>query len=134
MKLQQTLFSLFSVTLLAFGGWLTILFNVDPTKADRFIFLSLYASLFLFIAGVTTFAGFWLRVLLSNREVIYSNFAPALRQGTFIAAASVGLLFLQSLRVLSLIDAGAFLLAIFLLELFFRAKKNSYHHGENHDE
>lgn len=122
MKLKQAFFSLFAITLLSFGGWLTILFNVDPTKADTFLFVALYASIFLFITGLGTFIGFWLRVLFSNREIIYSHFTPALRQAMLFGFTITGLLFLQSLRVLSVIDAGAFILAVILLELFFRAK------------
>lgn len=122
MKLKQTLFSIFALTLLAFGGWITILFNVDPTKADQFVLVALYASIFLFIMGISTFIGFGIRVWLSNREVIYQHLTPAMRQGMLIGFTAVGLLFLQSLRVLSAIDAGAFILAILLLELFFQAK------------
>lgn len=122
MKLKKALFSLFTITLLAFGGWLTILFNVDPTKTDQFTLTALYASVFVFLMGVLTFIGFGIRILLSNREVIYAHFAPSLRQAILVAFAAVGLLFLQSLRVLSWIDAAAFVLAVLLLELFFRAK------------
>jgi len=125
MKLKQALFSLFAITLLAFGGWVTILFNVDPNRADNFIFAALYASLFLFIMGILSFIGFGIRILLSNREVIYAHLAPSVRQATLVAFALVGLLFLQSLRVLSVIDAGAFILAVLLIELFFRAKPKS---------
>ncbi len=124
MKLKQSLFSLFTITLLSFGGWLTILFNTDPLDADTLIFVALYASLFLFIMGVASFIGFGIRILLSNREILYAFFGPSVRQGTLIALALTGLLFLQSLRVLSAIDAGAFLLAIGLIELFFRAKRS----------
>ena len=126
MRLRKALFSLFTVTLLAFGGWLTILFNIDPTKNDRLMLTILYASIFLFVMGLLTFIGFGIRVLLSNREVIYAHFVPSFRQAIFIAAGLIGLLFLQSLRVLSPIDAGAFVLAIILLELFFRAKPKNY--------
>ena len=122
MKLKKNLFSIFTLTLLSFGAWMTILFNVDPAKADTFILVALYASLFLFIMGILTFIGFWGRVLFSNREIIYSHLTPALRQATLAAFTCVGLLFLQSLRVLSAVDAGAFILAILLLEMFFRAK------------
>lgn len=125
MKLKQTLFSLFSITLLAFGGWLTIIFNVDPTKTDTVMFAILYLSIFLFLTGILTFIGFWARILFSNREIIYHHLPPALRQAALVAFACVGLLFLQSLRVLSAIDAGAFILAILLIELFFRAKPKS---------
>jgi hypothetical protein len=131
MKLKKALFSVFAMTLLAFGSWLTILFNVDPLKADRFLFVALYASLFIFITGITTFIGFGIRILLSNREIIYAHFTPSLRQATLLAFAAVGLLFLQSLRVLSAIDAGAFILAILLIELFFRAKPKPIESSED---
>ena len=126
MKLKKALFSLFTITLLSFGGWLTILFNVDPLKADRFILISFYASVFLFVTGVASFVGFGIRVLRSHREVIYAHLTPSIRQATLLGFTAVGLLFLQSLRVLSAVDAGAFILAIFLLELFFRATPKSH--------
>jgi hypothetical protein len=121
-KLKNSLFSLFTITLLSFGGWLTILFNVDPTNTDQFTFALLYICSFLFLVGLLTFIGFGIRILLSNREIIFSHFVPSLRQACLLSVAIIGLLFLQSLRVLSVIDAGAFVLAILLLELFFRAK------------
>lgn len=130
MQLKQSLFSLFAVTLLAFGGSITIIMNVDPKSADQFIFVALYASIFLFITGILTFLGFGMRILLSNREVIYSHFPPSLRQGMLAGLAIVGLFFLQSLRVLSAIDAFAFILAILLIELFFRAKPRQTDHED----
>lgn len=131
MQLKQSLFSLFTLTLLAFGGCLTILFNVDPRSADQFIFVAFYASIFLCVTGVLTFLGFGLRILLSNREVIYSHFPASLRQGMLAGIAVVGLFFLQSLRVLSAVDAFAFILAIILIELFFRAKPRQVNHEDS---
>jgi hypothetical protein len=122
MKLKQILFSLFAITLLSFGGWLTILMNIDPAKADTFTFVVFYLSIFCFIMGISSFIGFGVRILLSNREVIYSHIIPSVRQGFLLGLTVAGLLFLQSLRVLSPVDAGAFILAICLLELFFQAK------------
>lgn len=127
MKLRKALFSLFSLTLLSLGGWLSILLNVDPSQADRFILVALYCSLLVFISAITTAILFGLRILLSNREIIFAHFGPSLRQGSLVGFTVVGLLFLQSLRVLSLIDAGAFILAVILIELFFRTKPKHYH-------
>lgn len=122
MQLKKALFILFTMTLLAFGGWLTILFDVDPARASRLMLVLLYSSVFFFLTGILSFVGFGLRVLLGNREIIYSHFVPSFRQAILTAFAATGLMFLQSLRVLSPIDVGAFVLAILLLELFFRAK------------
>ncbi len=121
MKLKQTLFTIFAITLLSLGGWLTVIFNTDPSKIDTFILVALYCSLFLFIFGIATFIGFGIRILISKREVLYAHLPISIRQATLIALALVGLLFLQSLRVLSVVDAGALVLAILLLELYFRA-------------
>lgn len=131
MKLKKALFSLFAATLLAFGGALSILFNVDPAQADRFVMVAFYASLFVLILGILTFVGFGIRILLSRREVVYASFPPSLRQATLIAFALTGLLFLQSLRVLSVIDALAFVLAVSLIELFFRAKPRPMPTGDD---
>lgn len=122
MKLKNTLFSLFVITLLAFGGFVTILFNIDPYRADNFTLTVFYASIFFFLMGIVTFVGFGWRVMASNREVIYAHLTPSFRQGLLISFAVVGLLFLQSLRVLSWVDGGAFVLAILLLELYFKPK------------
>lgn len=128
MKLKQILFSLFTVTLLSFGGWLTILMNIDPAKADKFTFAVLYISIAIFIMGLASFIGFGVRILLSNREVIYAHIVPSVRQGALLGVTVAGLLFLQSLRVLSTVDAGAFILAICLIELFFQAKPKHRRH------
>lgn len=134
MKLKQTLFSLFAVTLLSFGGWLTIFMNTDPAKVDMFTFTVLYICVFFFVMGIASFIGFGVRILLSNREVIYTHLTPSVRQGALLGFTAAGLLFLQSLRVLSPIDAGAFILAILLLELFFQAKPSRTTHAVPEDE
>lgn len=126
MKLKQILFSLFAITLLSFGGWLTILLNIDPTKTDTFTIALLYSCIFLFIMGVASFIGFGIRILMSNREIVYQHIIPSTRQGVLLGFTAVGLLFLQSLRVLSPVDAGAFILAVLLLELFFQAKPKQH--------
>jgi predicted MFS family arabinose efflux permease len=123
MKLKRALFTIFTLTLLSFGGWFTIIYYIDPFKSSVSTFILLYVSIFFFTMGILTFIGFWLRVLLSNKEVVYAHFTPSLRQSILIAFALTGLLFLQSLRVLSAVDAGAFILAILLLELFFRGTR-----------
>lgn len=122
MKLKNSLFSLFAITLLSFGGWLTILFNVDPYQTDQINFILLYVCLLLFFIGLVTFIGFGIRLLIAKGELVYSLFIPALRQACLISLAIIGLLLLQSLRVLSPIDGGALVVAILLIELFFKAR------------
>ncbi len=125
MTLKKQLFAIFTITLLSLGVWLAILFNTDPNKADLITRCAFFASLFVFLTGLFTFLGFYLRVYFSNREIIYNNFPIALRQSILISLIIVGLLVFSSLHVLTIWVAAIFVLAIILIEFFFKSKQTN---------
>lgn len=125
MNLKKSLFAIFTITLLSLGVWLAILFNTDPNNSDLITRCAFFASLFTFLAGFFTFLGFYLRVYFSNREVIYSNFPIALRQSILLSLIIVGLLIFQSLKVLTIWTIVVYILAIVLIELFFKSKNKN---------
>ncbi|MCL5795506.1 MAG: hypothetical protein M1338_04050 [Patescibacteria group bacterium] len=125
MPLKKHLFAIFTSTLLSLGIWLAILFNTDPNSTDLITRCSFFASLFVFVAGLYTFIGFYLRVYFSNREIIYSNFPIALRQSILLSLVIVGLLVFQALRVLTVWVAVIYILAIILIEFYFKSKKTN---------
>lgn len=122
MKLTKQLFSVFTFTLIALGLFLAILFNVDPNTSDLITRITFFISLFIFLAGLLTFIGFYLRIYLSNHEIIYANFPIALRQGILISLLCAGLLALSALDVLNIWSAIIFVLILVIIELFFRSK------------
>jgi hypothetical protein len=122
MSLRSYLIGMFFSTLLCFGAWVLVLFNIDPYSTN-FAGLGLfYLSLFFALVGVFTLLGFYLRVWFSKNEVIFSHVGPAFRQGVLLALILVGCLVLQSFRVLSLWSGGLFTGAVVLLEFFFMTR------------
>lgn len=122
MTLKRNLFIIFSGTLLAFGFWLTILFQTDPTYADILTWMAFFAALFIWLSGFLTFIIFYIKVNFYNHEIIYSLLPATARQSSEIALVVVGLMILQTLKVLGWWEGGLFILVIFLIELFFQSK------------
>lgn len=123
MGLRLYLFGLYSVAVLSVGLATLLVFNVDPFSAPTWIIILTYALLFLFLTCLFGIIGFYLKVKLSNREVIFANLGPALRQSALFAFLMVGLIFLLQVKSLNWWIGILFVIAILMLELFFRSKK-----------
>jgi len=124
MSLRYYTFLLFSSMLIALGLFIFLLFSVDPYQADILQKSLFFASIFIILLGSITLINFYLKVSLSNREVIFSQLKPAFRQGFLIAAGAVFLLFLQTIRVLSVWEAIILVVALILIELYFRRESS----------
>jgi len=122
MNLRTYFFGLFSATLLSFGVWLAIFFYADPELADFLTFAAFFSSLFLWLTGALTFIIFYIRISLSNREVIFAHLPAAGRHAALTSAAITSLLIFQTLRVLSAWEAALVVVIIVLLELAARSK------------
>lgn len=122
MTLKRNLFYLFTVTLLALGVWLSLLFHTDPTYADILTWLTFLGALFLWLSGFLTFILFYLKLTFVNHETVYNLLPGCVRQSAEIGLAVVGLLALQALRVLGWWEGGLYVLVILLIELFFQTQ------------
>lgn len=120
MKTRMYLFLLFCITLFSLGFFILILFNVNPYQSDLLTNSMFFVSLFIFITGILTLVGFYFRVKISNNEIFFSNFTPSLRQASLFSLTIVGILVLESLRVLTWWDAIMLALSILLIELYFQ--------------
>jgi len=123
MGLRLYLFGLYSTLVISIGLWLLIIVNVNPYQAPVWIVAIFYLTLFLFFVAFFAIILFYLKIWLTNREVIFSHLMPSLRQSMILALIIVGLLFLQQVRVLNWWVAGLFVIAVAMIELFFRSKK-----------
>lgn len=123
MILRLYLFSLYSALILSAGLVAFIIINVNPFESPFWMLLIFYAAVFLLVTSFFSLLGFYLKVRVSNREVIFAHLMPTLRQSMIVALAVTGLLFFQQIRVLNWWVAILFVLAVAMLELFFRAKK-----------
>lgn len=123
MGLRLYLFSLYTTLIISIGLWLLIVVNVNPFQAPFWIVGIFYFTLFLFFVALFSVLGFYFKVWLTNREVIFSHLIPTIRQSAILSLIIVGLVFLQQVKVLNWYVAGLFILAIGMIELFFRSRK-----------
>jgi hypothetical protein len=107
-------------------GWALIINFINPSATGVFGFIFFYATLFLALTGSITIIGLIIRIKSAERESIAKEVSTALRQGVLFAVLIVGLLFLQSLRLLSWWNVALFILAVTLIEFFLISFKRSY--------
>ena len=125
MILRLYLFSLYLTLFLSAGLIVFIIFNINPNQSPFWMVFIFYLTLFLFWAAFWGLIGFYLKVYATNREIIFAHLVPTIRQSMLIALAMVGLLFLQQMRVLNWWVAILFILAVSMIELFFRSRKTN---------
>jgi len=123
MALRLYLFCLVSTIIIAFGLTFVLLMGVNPYQSPVWIIILFYTNLTILIAGILALIGFYYKIQISNREVIFSHIYPTLRQGVLIAIVLVGLLFLKQIDSLNWWAALLLVMSVLLLELFFRSKK-----------
>jgi hypothetical protein len=123
MTLRLYLFGLFATAAISLGLWFLLFLGVNPNQAPVWIIILFYVTMQLFLTAVFAIVLFYVKVWLSNREVIFSHLMPTLRQSFFIGLIFTGMIFFQQVKVLNWWVAGMFICAIGLIELFFRSKK-----------
>jgi len=120
--LRFYLFSLYLTLFLSFGLLSLIFFNVNPYTSPFWMIFLFYLMVFLFWASLFGIVGFYLKIWASRREVIFAHIAPTLRQSALVGLTLTGLLFLFQIKVLNWWVAVLFILAVLLIELFFRKR------------
>lgn len=122
MKIKDTLFLLGVVGLISLGGIVVFLFNIDPYKTDTMSLILFYLSVLAFFTAILSIIGWWARIKMNNREVVFANLPIAFRQALLFSCWLVAVLIMSSLKVLTIWDAGILLVSIVFIELFFRAR------------
>lgn len=118
--LRFYLFSLYLVMLVSVALWLLLFFSINPFQAPFWIIIVFYATIILFLTALFGIIGFYLKVWVSNREIVFAHLVPTLRQGFFISLIVVGLLFLEQMNILNWWIGLMLVVAMSLIELFFR--------------
>ncbi len=109
-------------TLVALAALGLVIRFVDPERDGILGQTLFYVSSFFSLTGLATLFLFWLRRRFSGNEVVYENVGVSFRQGMLVALAVLGMLALQSFRLLVWWDAGLVITAILLIELWFLSK------------
>ena len=122
MTLSAYLWGMVASTILCFVSWVLVISYVDPTTNLIGIVL-FYLSLFFFLASFFTLAGFYLRRKISKDNIEFAQTGEAFRQGVLFSLVFVGMLILQGFRILTIWNAGLFIIGIGLLEFYFISRK-----------
>lgn len=105
-------------TLFSIAGLAAVVYFVDPDAGlvGKVLF---YFILFFAISGVLNLIFLRLRRRITTSETAFGNVGMSLRQAIILAFFAIGLLILQSLRVLVWWDGLLLLAGVFLIELYF---------------
>lgn len=107
MKLPVYLAGLVFSVLLAGGCLTAILLYLDPNSSNILVFILLYLSLLISLAGIFTLMGFFIRRISRRRKsslpikLAVNNLEISFRQGTLLSVIFVIALILQSQRILA---------------------------------
>lgn len=113
------LFANICLLLISAGSLVVVVSNTDPLSSSFIVIFSFFVLLFLMIFSLVNI----LTLVYSAKKNNTSSRPVALRRSLLVALALVGTVVFSSIKVLNLLSAFSFLLAIILLELFFASRK-----------
>ncbi|MBD3238915.1 MAG: hypothetical protein GF332_04750 [Candidatus Moranbacteria bacterium] len=119
MTLRSYLTILLITSALAAVAWVLIIYYLDPGNAGFIGIFLFYSTLFSALVGLFSLVGFQLRRYFLNNELYYSLIGLSFRQAILLSLIIIGLLIFQSHRVLYWLDAILYIIAIFLIEVYF---------------
>lgn len=125
MALRLYLFSLITTFILSFFLWLLLVLTINPFQAPTWIISLFYLTFFIMLTAVFSLVNFYYKIWATNREVIFSHLGPSLRQAALLSLIFTGCLFFEQIKVLNLWITGMVVVAIGLIELYFRSKRQT---------
>ncbi|MDP1834022.1 MAG: hypothetical protein Q8L11_03800 [Candidatus Moranbacteria bacterium] len=123
MTFRDYIWGIWLVTLLSLVAFVFVVRFVDPDSTGIAGKLLFYLSLFFVGSGIFNLVLLRLRKGTLNAETASSNIGLSFRQGMLLALFMIGLLVLQSFRVLVWWDGLLLFGGIFLIELYFVSKE-----------
>ena len=122
MTLKSYIWGMRIVTLFSIIGLSMIVYYVDPDSSGLIGKVLFYLVLFFVFSGIFNLLLLWLRRKMTTNETAPANVGLSLRQGILLAILAVGLLVLQSFRILVWWDGLLLLAGVFLIELYFLSR------------
>lgn len=121
MTLKSYIWGMRFVTLFSIAGLVAVVYCVDPDAGPvgKMLF---YFILFFVLSGILNLLFLRLRRRITTSETAFANVGMSLRQAMILALFAIGLLILQSFRVLVWWDGLLLLAGVFLVELYFLSK------------
>ena len=122
MTLRSYIWGMRLAALFSFIGLGLVIKYVDPEKSGVVGKLLFYLTLFFFLSSFFNLFLLWIRKRILGKESVTLNVGLSFRQGALLAVFVIGLLVLQSLRILIWWDGLLLLAGIFIVELYFLSR------------
>ncbi|OGI16449.1 MAG: hypothetical protein A2Z52_02820 [Candidatus Moranbacteria bacterium RBG_19FT_COMBO_42_6] len=122
MTLRSYIWGMRLAALFSFIGLGFVINYVDPEKSGEAGKVLFYLTLFFFLSSFFNLLLIWIRKKALGKEAISLNISLSFRQGVLLAIFVVGLLVLQSMRMLIWWDGLLLLAGIFIIELYFLSR------------
>ena len=122
MTLRSYIWGIRFVAMLSFVAFIFVVRLIDYDSSGLAGKLLFFGSLFFVLSGFFNLLLLWLRKKQVDAENASLNIGLSFRQGILLALFAVGLLILQSFRILIWWDGLLLLAGIFLIELYFVSK------------
>ena len=126
MMIKQFLIIIGFATILCWGAWGVVLWNIDPTKAS-FVHMSFfYASFFFAFSGtIATILYGWYHFFGDVQVPVFRYVKKSMKQGVGTSFLVTALLFLQGIQVLNLWTVALIVLCIAFITSLKFSKKHS---------
>jgi len=121
---RNYLFIILGISVLAWTGFITVLFKFDPFFNTSTALAFFYLSLFIALTGTFTLIGYFFRIWLYRNEIFYVHLNISLRQGVLLTLIAVSCFVLLMLKVLTWWSGGLVIFASLLVELYFASKED----------
>jgi len=113
------------MTLVCWGVFVGVIFNIDPNTTNWPGFVMFYASLFMALIGTSAIAGFLVRFALFRQELVFRAVSEAFRQSFLFAILILSSLFLLSRHLFTWMNISFLVIGLALLELFLISYSHS---------
>jgi len=122
MTLKSYIWGMRIVTLFSIIALGLVINYVDPEAAGIIGKALFYLILFFALGGLFNLLLLWFRRKITHSENAYAQVGLSFRQGLLLSSLAVGMLLMQSFRVLVWWDGLLLLAGIFLIEFYFLSR------------
>lgn len=111
------------MTLFSFLALVAVIIYVDPQNSAWVGIVLFYLAAFFSISGIFNLLLLFIRQKLLGEELAAESVSLSFRQGIMLTSITIGILILQSFRVLVWWDALLVVAGVFLVELYFLSRE-----------
>ena len=123
MSLKQFIIVMLIATLVCWGAFIMVVFNVDPDVSGATGFILFYLTLLLALTGTISLIGLFVRRAIDRKQLVVRQVALSFRQAISFSILIIALIYLQSQRLLTWWNLLLLMAALTVLEFFLISYK-----------